>query len=119
MKNVVVLCTALAIALTFNLPTAEAKSKYETKRNKVDAIAKNALDTIVGRRDKARQLYDQAYGYAVFDNLKVAMGISGGGGRGVAVDKASGRRVYMDMGTGGLNLGLGVQKYQVIFLFED
>jgi lipid-binding SYLF domain-containing protein len=58
-------------------------------------------------------------GYAVFENVKVSLGISGGGGRGVAVAKESGHRTYMRMGTVGLNLGLGGQKYKVIFLFQD
>jgi hypothetical protein len=35
-------------------------------------------------------LYEESVGYAVFDNTKVAFGVSGGGGSGVAVDKATG-----------------------------
>ena len=46
-------------------------------------------------------------------------GFSGGGGNGVAVNKSSGDRTYMKMGTGGIGFGLGGQKYQVIFLFQD
>ena len=37
----------------------------------------------------------------------------------MAVEKASKKRTYMKMGTAGINIGLGAQKYQVIFLFED
>jgi len=54
----------------------------------------------------------------VFDNLKIAIGISGGGGTGVAVVKDGSERTYMKMGTGGVGLGLGGQKYQVVFLFQ-
>ena len=64
-------------------------------------------------------LYDDAIGWAVFDNTKVAFGVSGGGGTGVAVSKASGKRTYMKMGTGGIGFGLGVNKFQVVFLFQD
>ena len=67
----------------------------------------------------AKELHSQAYGWAVFDNTKVAFGVSGGGGSGVAVDKGSGDRVYMKMGTGGVGLGLVVNKFQVVFLFQD
>ena len=77
-----------------------------------------ALDTVLDKSDGANKLYESAYGYAVFDNLKIAIGISGGGGSGVAVTKGSGARTYMKMGTGGVGLGLGGQKYQVVFLFE-
>ena len=39
--------------------------------------------------------------------------------QGVAVHKVSGRRTYMRMGRAGVNVGLGGQKYQVVFLFQD
>ena len=41
------------------------------------------------------------------------------GGNGVAVEKASGDRTYMKMGTAGVGFGLGANKYQVVFLFQD
>ena len=68
--------------------------------------------------DSAKELYDKAIGYAVFDNTKAALGVSGGGGSGVAVDKASGTRTYMKLGTAGVGFGIGVKTYQVIMLFE-
>jgi len=51
--------------------------------------------------------------------FKIAFGISGGGGNGVAVNKGSGARTYMKMGTAGIGFGIGGQKYQVVFLFQD
>jgi len=39
--------------------------------------------------------------------------ITTGFGAGVAVDKASGKRIYMKMITGGVNLGAGAGMYQV------
>ena len=80
--------------------------------------AKDALSRLFEESPGAKTLYGEAYGYAVFTNFKVSLGFTGGGGRGVAVDKASGKRTYMNMGTGGLNVGLGAQKYQVVFLFQ-
>jgi len=94
-------------------------TKNEAKRQKIDAMAKESLDTVFAQAEKSRGLFDQAYGYAVFDNLKISLGVTGGGGVGVAVNKSSGARTYMKMGTGGLNLGLGGQKYQVVFFFQD
>ena len=35
------------------------------------------------------------------------------------MSKASGKRVYMKMGTGGVGFGIGVNKFQVVFLFQD
>jgi hypothetical protein len=71
----------------------EMASKAQKKRQKIDSIV--------------RELYGKAHGYAVFSNLKISLALTGAGGTGVAVDKASKRRTYMKMGTAGLNLGLG------------
>jgi lipid-binding SYLF domain-containing protein len=91
----------------------------DAKRAKIDATAKEALDEVFKGSKNAKDLYDNSYGWAVFDNLKIAWGFSGGGGNGVAVNKKSGARTYMKMGTVGVGFGLGAQKYQVIFLFQD
>jgi lipid-binding SYLF domain-containing protein len=125
------LCLLIALALVTAAPVALAQeegeeesadwksTKREAKRQKIDAMAQESLDALFAGSPKAKDLYDKAHGYAVFDNLKISIGITGGGGVGVAVDKSAGTRTYMKMGTGGLNLGLGGQKYQVIFLFQD
>jgi lipid-binding SYLF domain-containing protein len=93
--------------------------KYESKRMKIDETAEAALTTVFEENVKAKALYEDAYGWAVFDNLKLAFGFSGGGGNGVAVDKQTGERTYMKMGTAGVGLGLGANTYQVVFLFQD
>src|SRR2546428_494097 len=51
--------------------------------------------------------------------FKVAILVSGGGGIGVAVDRAKRGRTYMKMGTAGIGVGLGGQSYSLVFLFED
>ena len=116
------LCVLLAMALMASLSVVVAEDEEKTdetadngaeKRAKIDQVAQEALDTLLDKSDGAKKLHDDAYGYAVFDNLKIAFGISGGGGSGVAVTMGSGARTYMKMGTGGVGLGLGGQKYQV------
>ena len=100
--------------------TEAAKSgRIAKKRIQIDRNAREALDRLFLKSDKAKRLYDGAAGYAVFDSTKVSLGITGGGGVGVAVDNQTGTRTYMKMGTAGLNLGVGAQVYQVVFLFED
>jgi lipid-binding SYLF domain-containing protein len=93
--------------------------KREAKRAKIDEMADIALRTLIAKSSKAEALYKESYGYAVFDNLKLAFFISGGGGNGVAVAKASGDRTYMKMGTAGIGIGVGGKKFQVVFLFQD
>lgn len=110
----------LLIAMLF-LATAAALAKADpdAKRAAIDGMARESLTRLFEESDGAGALFDRATGYAVFDNFKVALLFSGGGGVGVAVDKASGNKTYMKMGTAGIGLGLGGQSYQVVFLFED
>jgi lipid-binding SYLF domain-containing protein len=111
----------LLFALLLLVPLAshgDSPAKRAAERAEIDAMARDALARVFENQPKAKRLYEQATAYAVFSNVKVSLFLTGGGGRGVAVDK-SGGRTYMKMATGGLNLGLGGQKYQLVFLFED
>jgi lipid-binding SYLF domain-containing protein len=91
----------------------------EAKRMKIDEMADLALKKVLAGNDKAERLYELSYGWAAFDNLKIAFGFSGGGGNGVAVKIKGDERTYMKMGTVGIGLGLGANTYQVVFLFQD
>ena len=66
----------------------------------------------------SKALYDNAVGYAVFAVTKAGFFVTGGGGSGVTVNKATGDTVYMKMGMGGVGLGFGAQKYDMVILFE-
>jgi len=126
MKKKMTYATVWLAVMALALPTATVFAeedwkdmKQESKRMKVDETADDALKALFAENAKAKELFEGSYGWAVFDNLKLAFGFSGGGGNGVAVEKASGKRTYMKMGTAGIGFGLGANKYQVIFLFQD
>ena len=119
MRAPITLALSAVMILAIASNAAAVRKTNAEKRNKIDAIAKDALSVVLENRARAKDLFDKSYGYAVFDNVKISLMISGGGGRGVAVERASGKRTYMNMGTAGLNVGLGAQKYQVVFFFED
>jgi lipid-binding SYLF domain-containing protein len=119
---VVVITTVLSTALPSCSAFAQEdwKSlKRKAKRMKIDETAQGALDTLFAKSTKAQLLNENSYGWAVFDNLKLALGFSGGGGNGVAVVRSTGERTYMQMGTAGIGLGLGANSYQVVFFFQD
>jgi lipid-binding SYLF domain-containing protein len=123
------ICLALAACVLFTIPlasTAEAgpfrrgdkkASKAAEKRRKIDAMAEDTMASLFSKSSSAKAVSENAHAWAVFNNVKVSLGLTGGGGSGVAV--AGDARTYMKMGTGGVNIGLGAQKYQVIFFFED
>jgi lipid-binding SYLF domain-containing protein len=93
--------------------------KNESKRLKIDEMADAVLEQVKNSNWKADELFESAFGWAAFDNLKIAFLISGGGGNGVAIEKGTGKRTYMKMGTGGIGVGIGAQSYQVLFFFQD
>mgnify|MGYP001818625570 CR=1 FL=1 len=122
LRSITILALILLFAAIPRFTTADddwRSLKAEAKRAKIDEMAQWSLEKVLAGKTKAEPLFDSSYGWAAFDNLKIAFGISGGGGNGVAVNKSSGERTYMKMGTGGIGFGLGGQKYQVIFLFQD
>jgi lipid-binding SYLF domain-containing protein len=127
-KNIVSWLCVVLVAAIVGLPATPAQAeetsdwkslKNDAKKAKLDETADAALKELFARNDKAKGLFDQSYGWAVFDNMKIAFGFSGGGGNGVAVNKGSGSRTYMKMGTVGVGFGLGGKKYQIVFLFQD
>jgi lipid-binding SYLF domain-containing protein len=117
-----VLCAVTVLVLASTTASAEddwKSLKQESKRMKIDETAQESLDTLFADNSKAKALFENSYGWAVFDNLKLAFGFSGGGGNGVAVNKKTEARTYMQMGTAGVGIGLGANKYQIVFLFQD
>jgi len=119
----VVLSTLLALAqpMTSVLWAGEKEwkaLKKEDKREQINQRADENLAALLEKSPKAQELYETAYGWAAFHSLKLGAGVTAGGGKGVAVSKLTGDRVYMEMGTAGVGASLGAQKYDVIFLFE-
>ena len=117
-KYLCVLAMALIGSLTMVTAEEVNSDKRGEKRAKINAMAEEALAELKESSESAGELYEGAYGYAVFNNLKIALGVSGGGGLGVAVAKDGSERTYMKMGSAGVGLGLGGQKCKVIFFFE-
>jgi len=121
-KTAIVIAALCLVVWAGQLPAQDASWEdldKQAKQAKIDETAKESLDEVLKGSEGSKQLYDNSYGWAAFDNLKIAWGFSGGGGNGVAVNKKTGARTYMKVGTVGVGLGLGAQKYQVVFLFQD
>ncbi len=121
MKNgIVILFSALLVLGLLSPAMAGSKAeKAEQKRKAIDEMASNVLSELFEKKSAAKELDAKAYGYAVFDNWKISLLLASGRGGGVAVVKESDARTYMKMGTLGLNVGLGVQKMRVVFLFQN
>ena len=119
MRKVIILFVVLALCVLPASSKGLKKASPEEKRARISEMADATIQELLADSPGATELFGKAYGYAVFDNLKLSLMISGGGGQGVAINRSSGARIYMKMGTVGLNIGLGGQKYQLVFLFQD
>ncbi len=96
----------------------DEKSPEEIRRE-IDGRAAATLERLFGRSPQAEAAWKKAAGYAVFDTRKLSFMITTRFGTGVAVDRASGRRTYMKMAGGGLNIGAGAGYYRIVFLFPS
>ena len=90
-------------------------------RAKLDAMTEATLARLFAEKPGSRELFERSAGYAVFDKREASFYVVAGYGRGVAVDAASGSRVYMKMATtgAGLSFGLGGFASQLVILFEN
>lgn len=111
------LLLAAALALSTGAALSQGSAEVQQRRQEIDSNAQGVLDDLL-KQEGVRALYDRAVGYAVFTVTKGGFIVSGGGGNGVAVDKASGQHTYMRMGTAGVGLGIGGQRYSLVMLFE-
>ncbi len=95
------------------------KPSPEVARAEIDRMEAATLKRLFAESADARERFDTAPAYAVFDSRKMSFLITTAFGSGVAVNRESGERVYMKMAEGGVNYGAGAQLYQVIFLFPS
>lgn len=110
---------ATVLLVVLSASPASASAKTDAKKAELNRMAKDTLKSLQDKRSNTKGMYDRAYGYAVFSNVKVSLMISAGGGAGVAVEKAGERRTYMKMGTAGLNIGLGGSEVSGSILFRE
>jgi len=96
---------------------AQDNSKAAKQRAAIDSDVTVILKNFEAL-DGSKPLFDKAAGYAVFRVTKAGLGASGAGGGGVAVEKKTGARTYMRMGSAGVGLTLGVSRYDIVILFE-
>jgi lipid-binding SYLF domain-containing protein len=110
----------LVLALALCLASAAfADNKVEKERAEIQKIEKDTLAKLYSAQPSAKGAIEGAAGYAVFNNFGMKILVAGSGsGKGVAVDRKTGKRTYMRMGELQAGLGIGVKKFQVVFIFE-
>jgi lipid-binding SYLF domain-containing protein len=106
------------VAALLSAGPAFAQNKQDRQREDRRAHAAQTLDKLFTEVGSSKALYDKAVGYAVFAVTKAGFFVTGGGGTGVTINKATGETVYMKLGMGGVGFGFGGQRYDMVILFE-
>ncbi len=91
------------------------KARAEVRKNSADTLS--ALYKAV---PSARKAVEGSAGYATFSNFGVKILVAGSGsGKGVAVNKKSGKQTFMKMVEVQAGLGFGVKKFRLVWVFAD
>jgi len=110
---------SLALVLSACSTAPMSKSEKEEKRDSVRAMASKTLANLEKKNPEARTAIADAAGYAVFSDIGlkiIYMGTAKGGG--IAVDNKTKQETFMKMFELQPGLGLGAEKYRVVFVFE-
>jgi len=114
---VTVLALLLAGALAGCGPKGESP---EAKRKAVRDMRSETLQELLSMRPEVRKKIDRAAGYGVFTNLETKiMFVGGGSGYGIVVDNGTGKETFMRMAKLQGGVGMGVQDFRAVFVFND
>lgn len=91
----------------------------DQERAEVVKQSTEVLQRLYAARPSAKTAIPAAAGYATFRNFGMKIGVAGTGkGRGLAVLNSSGKKTYMRFVELQAGLGVGIKKYDLVFVFE-
>ena len=92
----------------------------EDTLDKVKAQSTEALARLYVAQPAAKDVIAASRGYATFSRWGLKLGPVGGGiGKGLLVEQPSGNETLMRFVEGSAGLGLGIKKFDLIFVFEN
>lgn len=110
---------ALCALLMSGASTVAVAADAEETRQKVRQQSQEALERLYAAKPEARAVVKASKGYATFSKWGLTLGPVGGGiGRGLAVSLPSRDETFMRFVEGSAGLGLGVKKFDLVFVFE-
>jgi lipid-binding SYLF domain-containing protein len=97
--------------------SAKEKEKAQAEVRKASASTLSALYKAV---PAAKKVVEGSAGYATFSNFGVKILVAGSGsGKGVAMNRKSGKETFMKMAEVQAGLGFGVKKFRLVWVFAD
>jgi lipid-binding SYLF domain-containing protein len=114
--------SAAKLLATLNEETSvkALESDKERQQKEIRKMAQETLQQLYKAEPGAEEAVKHAAGYAVFSDRSVKILLAGSGnGVGLAVNNRSGRETFMNMLQVQAGLGMGVEKSDVVFVFEN
>ncbi len=110
----------LFLALACTVATlANASTDVEKQQKQIRSMTQDTLQ-LYNADPRTKAAVKNAYGYAVFSDLGVKILFAGSGnGKGLAVNNRTKHETFMKMIELQAGLGVGVDKFRVIFLFDN
>jgi lipid-binding SYLF domain-containing protein len=107
------------VVLTMACSTPKGETPAE-KKDYADKMHRTALADLYRQKPETKAKVEGAAGYAVFSNIgmKILL-LASGNGYGVVHDNETGAETYMKMREFGLGIGLGVEDFKAVFVFND
>ena len=111
--------TVAALVCAFAVMAHAADNKKEEKQDEIRKMSQDTLQRLYAADPKTKSAVENAAGYAVFSNMGVKILLAGSGsGQGIAVNNKSKDETFMKMVELQAGLGMGVKKFQVVFVFD-
>ena len=100
--------------------TSPPGASVDDRRTAVRKMADITLAQLYDANPHLRERVEGAAGYAVFTNLNIhLLAVSGGDGYGVAVDRRTGKEVFMRVAEIGTGPGIAMRDFRTVFVFTD
>ena len=117
--NTLVKTLTLMMVLLFMTAAVASAATVQEKRESIRTMRTDTLQKLYDAHPTAKLSIQQSYGYAVFNNSDIMLGLVGaGGGNGLAIIKGTGGEIFMKTAEGSIGVGLGAKDYMLVFVFE-
>ena len=114
-----VVSTSMLVASTKGEAAPPTKQEIDQEKKEIRQKSKDILAQLYKAQPSAQAAVKKAAGYATFSNFGMKIFVAGSGkGTGVAVDNKSKKEVFMDMLELQAGLGMGVKKFNLVWIFE-
>ena len=111
---------ALALSMLLTGVSFATQTEKEKQQKQIRDMVQDTLQRLYKAEPKAKVAVKDAAGYAVFSDLGVKILFAGSGnGKGIAVNNRTKHETFMKMIEVQAGLGMGVEKFRVVFVFDN